>query len=155
MPRPHRPASRRERRSVWETGDAVAEEAIPIEVRSLIAEHIDSVAQLETLLLIQAVPEQTWDAEKLGRELRINRDWAASQLQHLCNHGLLNCDQPPNYRYAPKTPELAAAVEGLARAYAERRVTVIGMIFSKPVDKLRSFADAFRLRKDPPEKPNG
>ena len=30
------------------------------------------------------------------------------------------------------------------------RVTVIGMIFSKPIDKIRSFADAFRIRKDKP-----
>jgi len=33
-------------------------------------------------------------------------------------------------------------------SYADRRVTVIGLIFSKPVDKIRSFADAFRIRKD-------
>jgi hypothetical protein len=138
----------------------LAEEAIPSEVRALIAEHIDSVAQLEALLLIQATSGAggAWDAERLGRELRINRDWAASQLQHLCAHGLLNCDKPPHYTYAPRTPELARAVEGLAQAYAERRVSVIGLIFSKPMDKLRSFADAFRLRRDPPpesEKPNG
>jgi hypothetical protein len=130
----------------------LADEAIPSDVRSLIAEHIDSVAQLEALLLIQATGG-AWDAERLGRELRINRDWAASQLQHLCAHGLLDCDKPvsgANYTYAPRTPELARAVEGLAQAYAERRVSVIGLIFSKPMDKLRSFADAFRLRKDPP-----
>jgi hypothetical protein len=139
----------------------LAEEAIPSDVRALIAEHIDSVAQLEALLLMQAAGPGSgdWDAEALGRELRINRDWAASQLQHLCAHGLLDCDSPPagtRFRYAPKTPELAAAVEGLARAYAERRVSVIGLIFSKPIDKIRSFADAFRLRKDPPppEKPD-
>ena len=27
-------------------------------------------------------------------------------------------------------------------------MTVINLIFSKPVDKIRTFADAFRLRKD-------
>ena len=44
--------------------------------------------------------------------------------------------------------DLHRAVAGLAREYAARRVTVIGLIFSKPVDKIRSFADAFRLRRD-------
>jgi hypothetical protein len=48
------------------------------------------------------------------------------------------------------TPALDAAVAQLAKDYAERRVSVITLIFSKPVDKLRTFADAFRLRKDKP-----
>jgi hypothetical protein len=52
------------------------------------------------------------------------------------------------YGYAPRSAELDAAVQGLAREYALRRVTVIGLIFSNPVDKIRSFADAFRIRKD-------
>jgi hypothetical protein len=55
---------------------------------------------------------------------------------------------PAQFRYAPRTPDLAGAVEELAQAYADRRVSVIGLIFAKPTDKLRSFADAFRIRKD-------
>jgi len=59
-------------------------------------------------------------------------------------------DAPDAVRYAPAPPALDATVVQLARDYAERRVTVITMIFSKPVDKLRTFADAFRFRKDRP-----
>jgi hypothetical protein len=43
---------------------------------------------------------------------------------------------------------LSTDVNDLARAYAERRVNVIALIFSKPATSLRHFADAFRLRKD-------
>jgi hypothetical protein len=42
------------------------------------------------------------------------------------------------------------AIAGLAQAYTDRRVSVITLIFSKPVDKLRSFTDAFKLRRDDP-----
>jgi hypothetical protein len=60
-------------------------------------------------------------------------------------------DDPRTFHYAPASGSpLDAAVAQLARDYAERRVTIITLIFSKPVDKLRSFADAFRLRKDNP-----
>jgi hypothetical protein len=55
---------------------------------------------------------------------------------------------PAAFRFDPRTTELAQAIEELARAYADRRVTVIGLIFAKPLDKIRSFADAFRIRKD-------
>jgi hypothetical protein len=55
---------------------------------------------------------------------------------------------PAQFRYEPRSADLADAVQALARAYADRRVTVIGLIFAKPTDKIRSFADAFRIRKD-------
>ena len=48
-------------------------------------------------------------------------------------------------RYGPEPIDDRSALD---RAYAERRVTVINLIFSKPIDKLRSFADAFRIKKE-------
>jgi hypothetical protein len=36
----------------------------------------------------------------------------------------------------------------LATAYARRHVAVISLIHSKPLEKAKSFADAFRLRKE-------
>ena len=44
--------------------------------------------------------------------------------------------------------ELDELVGSLEKVYEERRVSVITLIYSKPVDKVRTFADAFRLRKD-------
>jgi hypothetical protein len=41
----------------------------------------------------------------------------------------------------------AAAVGDLAATYAERRVAVITLIASRPMDNVRAFSDAFRLRK--------
>jgi hypothetical protein len=41
-------------------------------------------------------------------------------------------DAPPRYAYAPATAELCRIVGEVARAYAERKVTVIGLIFSRP-----------------------
>jgi hypothetical protein len=58
---------------------------------------------------------------------------------------------PAQFRYEPRTDELSQTINELAMAYHNRRVTVIGLIFSKPLDKIRSFADAFRFRKDRPD----
>jgi hypothetical protein len=128
----------------------VSEEAIPQEVRSLISDHIDSVVQLEILLMLHAKPDADWSAADVSTQLRIDPAWAEGQLAHLCARGLLQCsDQTPRtYRFGPKDPRLITATIELARAYADRRVTIISLIFSKPVDKIQSFADAFRLRKD-------
>jgi hypothetical protein len=35
----------------------------------------------------------------------------------------------------------------LAACYRERRTTVITLIFSRPADAVRSFANAFKLKK--------
>lgn len=130
----------------------MSESQIPQEVQAFIADHIESVVQLEVLLLLHAAPQRVFSAAEIGRELRIDAAWAAQQLVNLCSRGVLTCTgtTDPVYRYGPRTPEMDRAVADLAQAYADRRVTVIGLIFSKPVDKIRTFADAFRLRKDKP-----
>jgi hypothetical protein len=71
-------------------------------------------------------------------------------LDRLAVRGLLSVshERPPTYRYRPP-PELAATIAGLVELYGERRVSVINLIYGRPGDALRSFADAFRLRKKP------
>ena len=118
--------------------------------------------QLELLLLLAARADRASAPADLAAELRIDAGWVEGQLLDMAAKGLLESPDSadrsappptttPQFRYRPRTPELARTVADLAQAYADRRVTVIGLIFSKPVDKLRSFADAFRLRKDRPD----
>lgn len=124
---------------------------ISADVRVLIGRHFDSVVQLELLLLLQAGRERAWTADEVARELRIEPAWTAAQLDHLASHRLLRSTKAGNaaYTYEPATPELSATLDRLARAYTERRVSLIALIYSKPADSLRTFADAFRFRKDP------
>ncbi len=128
----------------------MGEAGISQTVQAFVADHIDSVLQLEVLLLLHAQAPRQFTAAELAQELRIDAAWVSGQLASLADAGVLTATggNPPQYRYEPRAAELDGAVAGLAREYAARRVTVIGLIFSKPVDKIRSFADAFRLRKD-------
>lgn len=128
----------------------MSDEGIPQEARAFITEHIDSVLQLELLLLLHVRRDHDFGAAEVVEELRIDSTWAAAALDDFCARGVLTCTEgsPRRYRYAPKSAELDAAVTKLDQAYSDRRVTVISLIFSKPTDKLRSFADAFRVRKE-------
>jgi hypothetical protein len=116
-------------------------------VTRFIADHISSVVQLEALLLLRS-DRRGWTADDLSRELRIDHDGALAQLERLASAALLVRDErtPSTYRYAPASESLARVVEELAAAYDERRVTIIGLIYSKPTDSLQVFADAFRFR---------
>lgn len=116
-----------------------------------IAEHISSVAQLEVLLLLKEHPGQDWNAEQAARALYAQAAPIADELAGWRSRGLLALapDMPGAYRYAPQTPEAAAVVDALQDAYKNRRVSVITAIYSKPADKIRTFADAFRIRQEP------
>ena len=134
----------------------MAEDGITSRVKQFISDHVESVMQLEVLLLLAGQPGKVWTASELAQQLRIDVVWVDAQLRAIVAGGLAGVEEPgpggagAEFRYAPRTAELGAAVDELAKAYADRRVTVIGLIFAKPVDKIRSFADAFRLRKERP-----
>jgi hypothetical protein len=50
-------------------------------------------------------------------------------------------------RYRPASEALGTHVEVLAQAWEERPVTLIRLIYALRDGKIRSFADAFKLRK--------
>ncbi|MBW3541352.1 MAG: hypothetical protein KY476_13880 [Planctomycetes bacterium] len=120
------------------------------DVKQFLSEHISSVAQLEVLLLLRAQREREWTASEVSKALYTTPDMAAEQLAELAGRGLLarGDGAETKYRYWPASPELDAQAGLLDTAYKERRVAVITAIYSQPLDKVRTFADAFRLRKD-------
>ena len=123
---------------------------IPDIVRRFIAQHIDSAELLETLLLVHSAPEREWSPEEVARSIYTVPAGATRRLEQLVDMGLASSTGTANpaYRYAPSSASLAEQVDALAAAYRAQRVAVINLIFNKPPDPLRSFADAFKLRKD-------
>lgn len=128
----------------------MSDPVLPPVVQRFITAHIDSIEKLEVLLLLRARPEQPWTAEAVSRELRITESSALRRLMDLEARGLLlsNGATPPGYRYEPARSDDDMAVTELARSYAERRVSVISFIFSRPLETVRGFADAFRFKRD-------
>lgn len=120
------------------------------EVKKFIVEHINSLEQLEILLLLHRHPEKEWTAQNVSRELRLSQPSVATRLADLERRGLLAIRESSDllYRYRPQKPDIEPAVDSLARLYPDYRFTVINLIFSKPLDKIKTFADAFRFRED-------
>lgn len=128
----------------------MSENVLPKEVKRLIEEHINSVFQVEVLLLLHEHRRKEWDADALSREFGLDLNVAATQMADLYSRGFLTVKKDAGllYQYRPATSEMDRAVEGLAAAYKVRRMSVISSIFSKPVSNITLFADAFRVRKD-------
>lgn len=124
-------------------------EGLPPETVRLIRSHIESVGQLEILLLLHASPEVSFTPAQINDRLQSNLTWVEQRLASLAAHGLavLESSLPAKYRYAPESEEMARAVSRLADIYLSYRVRVIDTIYS-PRDQMQSFSDAFRLKKE-------
>jgi hypothetical protein len=120
----------------------------PDDVQRFLSEHISSVAQLEVLLLLRSQREREWSPADVAQALYTTPEIVAEQLDELQRRGLLAVQESGRYRYWPVSPELDSRVTALNTAYHERRVAVITYIYSQPLEKVRTFADAFRLRQD-------
>jgi hypothetical protein len=123
----------------------MADDPIPDEVRNFIQMHIDSVAQLEALLLLRANSTEEWDAARTARRLYSREQEIADVLARLCAEGLLTCKDGV-YRYECEE-ETRRLVDRVAAVYARQLIPVTNMIHAK-VRRIREFADAFKLRKD-------
>ena len=124
---------------------------VPDHVRRFVEDHVDSVELIEVLLLLKREHARDWTAEDLVARLHTSLRFAAHRLDALRSSGLASMserDGKPAYRYAPRTGELDRAVRDLEAQYAERRTSIVTLIFSRPTDKLKTFADAFRIRED-------
>ncbi|MEK8088535.1 hypothetical protein [Thermithiobacillus plumbiphilus] len=132
----------------------MASDGFPQEINDFLIKHIHSVEQLEILLLLHRDTGRSWTAIEIAQELRGDRQSVENRLQDLCAQRMLACtssNDEHHYYFNESDTELNRKVAGLSHIYAERRMSVINLIFSKPIDNIRVFADAFRLRKDKPE----
>ncbi|HEU4681311.1 MAG TPA: hypothetical protein VFS51_06165 [Gemmatimonadales bacterium] len=121
---------------------------IPDDVRRFLLQSIDSVEQLEILLLLHGSPATDWSPDAVAQHLYSNPASVARRLAALqAKEALSTNDLASTYRYRPGTPDLDATITRLAEVYRQRRVAVITAIASKPMENVRAFSDAFRLRK--------
>lgn len=119
---------------------------IPDDVRRLLQRHIQSVAELEVLLLVHG-DERVWRADDAARELRFADDSVGQLLAGLVSKGFLR-EERGAYRFAPTDPRLVDGTHRLAAVYLERRVAVTTVIYAQPPAAIRAFADAFRLKRE-------
>ncbi len=123
---------------------------IAAELRVFIAKYIDSVAQVEVLILLRTRGAPT-TADAVAEALRIDPTWTAAELDRLAARGLVSvaeADTAPAYAPVARSPDLEEALSRLIELYVDRRPSVINMIYNPPPDAMRAFAEAFRFRKD-------
>jgi hypothetical protein len=121
-------------------------DSLPLEVVEFIHRHLPSVEQLEVLLLLRRAHPEARAVEAIDHELGSTVASIRTRCEDLGRRGFVAPALGGGWIYVPD-PARDAAVDAVARAYRDRRVSVITAIASRPNDLLRTFADAFRIRR--------
>ncbi len=119
-------------------------EGVPPDVRLFLDRCIDSVEQLEVLLMLWRGRPGELTASAITRDLGSNLDSIRKRLQGLVTAGLAETGTDGFRFHSDATHDVV--LEHVAHAYRERRVSVITYIINSPDRTLRAFSDAFRLR---------
>lgn len=129
----------------------MADDVIPDNIKQFVLKNIDSIAELEGLLMFKSHPQKEWTRETLARSLYINEPQAALLLARLLEQGFIavkGSEESPYYQYQPVSSEWGDRVEQLAELYKKYLVPITNLIHSKSKSRVQKFADAFRIRKD-------
>jgi hypothetical protein len=120
---------------------------LPAELTDFLLRTIDSVAELEAVLLAHGDPATQWDAAALAARLYVPERAAQDVLAALHRRGLLH-QAGERFVYQPASDVIRQSVDQLAVWYPRALVPITRLIHSKPGAAVRGFADAFRLRED-------
>jgi hypothetical protein len=115
-------------------------------VREFILAHIDSIAQLEALILLANQRQERWTRPQVAAQLYINESHAKPVLDRLYDDGLLHCYEG-EFWFNEDPPGQREMVEKLSALYARHLIPVTNLVHAKP-SGARAFAAAFKLRKD-------
>ena len=124
---------------------------LPEELSRFIQSSVPTYMAAELLLFLSQSPDKQWKPEEIVNEIQprvITLSAAKEYLALFKTQGLVVEKQDTQYQYRPASPEAVTAVSALAKAYNERPVTLIRTIYALADNKIQSFADAFKLKKE-------
>jgi hypothetical protein len=121
-------------------------ESIPADIRQFVLRYIDSISEMEALVMLAKSPDTWWTVEEVATRLYVSSEDAGAVMGRLAGHGIAKLGADGRHRYARLHEDDAATVERLTQMYATQLIPITNLIHSKRGSRIQEFADAFRLR---------
>ncbi len=121
------------------------------EIYRFILNQIDSVPQMEALLLVWESRPKKWAENEIAERLYIGIDAVRNIMQELVRRRLLAADTQQSakqYFYESKPEDLDGLIEAVAATYRRDLVRVSTFIHTKASSAVRDFARAFKFTKE-------
>ncbi|HZP12899.1 MAG TPA: hypothetical protein VFB36_10810 [Nevskiaceae bacterium] len=119
---------------------------MPPDLVQFLHARIDSVPELEALLLMHGNPAVAWDSGALAERLYVSVRESALILAKLARLGLVTAAEGHAFRFDRASGD-AATVERLAQSYQKHLSMIARIIHDKPALGLREFAQAFTVKR--------
>jgi hypothetical protein len=118
-------------------------------VLSFIDECIDSVPQLETLLMMKDEPQRAWTVGEVAARTYVPLAEAARVLEALHRHALISpVETGGGFSFIPGDELHRELIDAVARTYRANLTRIATIIHEKPPASLKEFARAFDMKKD-------
>jgi hypothetical protein len=125
--------------------------AIPDEVLKFISSQIDSVPQLEILLLMWREPTRTWTIHDIASCIYVTGDVAARIVQPLAQRRLIRHPDgdTTHYQFDSEWDREHQLMQRVAQTYQRHLIQVATFIHCRASSSVREFARAFDFKKVP------
>lgn len=122
--------------------------AVSERLKAFLGQRLSSLDQIEVVMLLRADPARSWTAPEVAAALGTAPEPAAMRLFLLASGGLIAFEPRaiPRYRYASVDEETNSMLQELSEVLAADRDAVMAAV-APPRDPIRSFSDAFKLKK--------
>jgi hypothetical protein len=122
--------------------------AVSERLRTFLQQRLASLDQIEVVLLLRSDPARSWTATEVASALAMPPEPAAMRLFLLASAGLIAFEPSavPRYRFASVDAETSSMLQELSEVFSTNRDAVMAAVES-PRDPIRSFSDAFKLKK--------
>jgi hypothetical protein len=107
---------------------------LPSELYAFLLNHVDSVAELECLLLARTEVNESWTAEQMAQRLYISVRNAHQVLDSLVARGFMArnmATDAANFKYAPNSEEVEQEIARMANLYTEYLIPVSQFLHAK------------------------
>jgi DNA-binding MarR family transcriptional regulator len=115
-----------------------------------VLKHIDSVPQLEALLLLWDTRPRVWSVAEVAARIYVAPDTVRAIMQDLARQQLISCSSEEGDLYCcvSTSEDQNRVLEAVSETYRQEIVPISSMIHSKASRAVRDFARAFRFTKD-------
>ena len=120
------------------------------QIDRFLVDKIDSVPQLEALLLIWRNRPRQWSCDQIARDLYISPELAEVELNHLVHQGLIlsSPDRPERFSLNLDPEDRPLMLTAVDEMYRRELVRISNLIHAKAPRAMRDFARAFRFKKE-------
>lgn len=119
------------------------------DVREMIQRHLATMDHIELLMILRGGRDDSFSLDRLVEQMRKPRELVELCVEALEGAGLAAKLTDNTYRYSAREETLDRTADSVVRLYNERPVTLVRLLYERPPTAINTFADAFKLRKDP------